>query len=124
MNYEEISKKYNIKVSILTRRVHVLKIKGVFKGRKVYFTKNQISQLIEYNPRFHFERGSNINHSRKLSIIEFYNKLKSGRKVAAFLHISRPIVDAAIKEYNETGSITVESRLNKEEYEMDNVNLV
>lgn len=40
------------------------------------------------------------------------------------MNISRYIVDAAIKEYNTTGFITVESRLNKEEYEPDSVNLV
>jgi DNA-binding Lrp family transcriptional regulator len=124
VTYKQISEKYNIKVTILTRRVHLLKIRGVFKGRTITFNKKQIKQLLDYDPTAHFKRMSNVNHPRKLAIIEFYEKRKSGRKVAEFMNISRYIVDAAIKEYNTTGFITVESRLNKEEYEPDNVNLI
>lgn len=124
MTYKQISKKYRINVSVLTRRVHLLKIKGLFRGREITFNKKQITEILNYNPRLHFEKRNNRNHPRKLAIIEFYLKRKSGRKVAEFMNISRYIVDAAIKEYNTTGFITVESRLNKEEYEPDSVNLV
>lgn len=124
MTYKEISLEHNIKISILTRRVNILRIKGIFKGRQIDFNKNQIKQLLEYNPKAHFEKRNNTNHSRKLAIIEFYQKLKSGRRVATFLHLSRPIVDATIKEYNQTGFITVESKMNKNEFEIDNVNLI
>jgi transposase len=115
VNYQEISKKYNIKVSVLTRRVSLLKIKGIFKGRKIYFSDGQINQMLEYDTRHHFKIRDNSNHPRKLAFIEFYLKFKSGRRVATFLNTSRKLVDAAIKEYNETGFITVESKLNKNE---------
>lgn len=124
LTYKQISEKYSIGISVLTRRVHLLKIKGLFKGRTITFSSKQTRQLLDYDPTAHFKRMSNINHPRKLAIIEFYEKRKSGRKVAEFMNISRYIVDSAIKEYNTTGFITVESRLNKEEYEPDNVNLV
>lgn len=124
MTYKEISEKYNVEMSLLTRRVNILKVRGVFKGRNVTFTKGQVEQLLGYDPKAYDKRRSMINHPRKLKIIEFYLKRKSGRKVAEFLNISRPIVDATIREYNKTGFLVVESRLNKEEYEEENVNLV
>lgn len=124
MTYIQISEKYNVKVSLLTRRVHILNIKGIFVGRKITFNKKQITEILNYNPRAHFDRKNAKNHPRKLAIIEFYLKRKSGRKVSEFLNISRYIVDAAIKEYNQTGFVTIESKLNKEEYEPDNVNLI
>ena len=114
MTYKQISEKYNISISVLTRRVHLLKIKGLFKGREITFNKKQITEILSYNPRLYFEKRNNRNHPQKLAIIEFYLKRKSGRKVAEFMNISRYIVDAAIKEYNTTGFITVESKINKE----------
>ena len=113
LTYQQISEKYNIKTSVLTRRVHILKIKGIFVGREVAFNKKQIAEILSYNPRAHFDRRCTKNHPRKLAVIEFYLKRRSGRKVAEFMNISRYIVDAAIKEYNETGFITVESKMNK-----------
>ena len=124
LTYNQISEKYNIKTSVLTRRVHILKIKGIFVGREVAFNKKQIAEILSYNPRAHFDRRCTKNHPRKLAVIEFYLKRRSGRKVAEFMNISRYIVDAAIKEYNETGFITVESKMNKTEFEIDNVNLI
>lgn len=114
MTYKEISKKYNISISILTRRVHLLSIKGLFKGREISFNKKQVQQILDYNPRLHFEKMCNKNHPRKFRIIEFYLKRRSGRKVAEFLNMSRHIVDATIREFNETGCIVVASKMNKE----------
>lgn len=113
LTYNQISEKYNIKTSVLTRRVHILKIKGIFVGRELAFNKKQIAEILSYNPRAHFDRRCTKNHPRKLAVIEFYLKRRSGRKVAEFMNISRYIVDAAIKEYNETGCIVVASKMNK-----------
>lgn len=122
--YKQISEENNIPTTTLTRRVHLLEIKGLFVGREITFTEQQIQELLSYNPRAHFERMDKRNHPRKLAIIEFYLKRKSGRKVAEFMNISRYIVDAAIKEYKTTGTITVESKLSRTEFEIDNVNLI
>jgi len=122
--YKQISEENSISITTLTRRVHLLKIKGLFVGREITFTDQQIQELLSYNPRAHFERMDKRNHPRKLAIIEFYLKRKSGRKVAEFMNISRYIVDAAIKEYKTTGTITVESKLSRTEFEIDNVNLI
>jgi len=108
LSYEQISDKYKIKKSILTRRVHVLKIKPYFEGRTVVFNSRQIKQIIEYKRP---ERKNKKNHKEKLRIIEFYFKLRSARKTAIFLNIGRELVDAAVKEYIQTGTITVESSL-------------
>ena len=121
--YKQISEENSIPITTLTRRVHLLKIKGLFVGREITFTEQQIQEILSYNPRAHFERMDKTNHPRKLAIIEFYLKRKSGRKVAEFMNISRYIVDAAIKEYKTTGTITVESKLSRTEFEIDNVNL-
>ena len=116
MTYKEISEKHNIKISFLTRRVAVLKMKSVFVGRECDFTSHQESLLVNYNPRAHFERNSKEYHNRKLRIVEEYFKLKSGRKVSISLKIHRCIVDKSIREYNKTGFLIVESKLNKFEY--------
>ena len=111
-------------MALIYRRVHVLKIKGIIKNRKMTLNSEQIYDILNYNPKAHIEKMKKDNHPRKLAIIEFYLKRGSGRKVSDMLHISRHFVNAAIREYNETGTITVSSRLNNEEYEMENVNLV
>ncbi len=114
MTYQQISKRYQIPVQTLTRRVHVLKLKGVCKSTKKHFNAEQIKQIVEYNPKAHFERNSTINHRRKIKIIEFYLKFKSVRRTATFLNMSRYIVTATVKEYNEYGTVTVESEMNYE----------
>jgi transposase len=124
MNYEEISIKYNIPVTTLYSRVFHLKIKGAFKGRKINFSKKQVEQLLEYKPLEYLDKYRMNNDRRKLKIIEFYLKLRSGRRVTIMLNISRRFVDAAIREYNNTGFVIVESKMNKTEFEIENVNLI
>lgn len=112
MTYKDIEKKYGISYSILTDRVRFLGIKGRFKDKKVVFNREQVDDIVNYSSRRQNKKTSNDNHSRKFKIIEFYLKGRSGRKVAEFLNMNRKVVYAAIKEYNETGCIIVESKLN------------
>ena len=70
--YKQISEENSISITTLTRRVHLLKIKGLFVGREITFTEQQIQEILSYNPRAHFERMDKTYHPRKLAIIEFY----------------------------------------------------
>jgi hypothetical protein len=124
MTYRQITEKHNINYSTISRRVFLLKIKGLYVGREIRFTQEQVDEIVAYNPRAHFERRCKKNHPRKLRIIEFYLKRKSARKVAEFMNISRSIVDEAINEYKETGFIVVESKLSRIQIEEENINLV
>lgn len=117
MTYREISKKYNITITTLTRRVNVLRLKGRFVNREKFFDESQVKQMVEYDTKAHLKRRPDTkNLPRKLKIIEFYLKLKSARRVSEFLNLSRPIVTHAVKEYNETGFVTVGSKMNDENF--------
>lgn len=106
--YNQISKKYGIEKKQLYRAVYGLKIKNTKKD----FTAKEIFEIINYKP----PGQSNKKYDRrKITIIEFYEKWGSGRKVAIFLNIERRFVLAAIKEYKETGCLIIESKLNKNE---------
>lgn len=109
LTYKQISEKYSIPLSLIYRRVHVLKLKGYRKGREIKFKEDQIYQIISYLPW----SNSKQFDKRKLKIIEFYEKFGTGNKVARFLNIHRNVVNKAIKEYNETGFVIVESKMNK-----------
>ncbi len=112
MTYKEISTKYNIPVSALYHRVHVLRIEGKFKGVHLTFTKNQVLQLINYVPVIFPESKKVKNHVRKIAIIEFYLKFGGVNRVSRMLNINRTAVGNAIKEFEETGCIVVASKLN------------
>jgi len=112
MTYKEISVKYNIPVSALYRRAHVLRLEGKFKGVNITFSKKQIKELINYKPVIFPEAKKTENHVRKIAIIEFYLKFGGVNKVSRMLNIPRGAVGKAIKEFEETGCIVVASKLN------------
>jgi len=109
LTYKQISQKYSIPLSLIYRRVHVLKLKGFKKGREIKFKEDQIYQILYYQP----QTNSKQFDRRKLAIIEFYEKFGTGNKVSRFLNIHRNVVNQAIREYNETGFVIVESKMNK-----------
>lgn len=112
MTYKEIEKKYDIKYHDLTDRVGALGIKGKFKSKILHFSKAQVQEILTFAPKKKIKKMSRENHVRKLKIIEFYLKLGSARKTADFLNIGWRIIYPAVREYNETGCVTVESKLN------------
>ncbi len=118
MTYQEISEKYNIPMSVLTRRVAVLKIKGLFIGRKVSFNSYQVKQIVNYvaktkiNGKIATEKWQ--TQRKKITIIEFYLKKRSSRQVSRILNLPRPLCDYTIKEYNEKGYVIVGSKMNNE----------
>lgn len=124
MTYKEISVKYKIPITTLYRRVHVLRIEGKFKEGKMAFTKKQVSEIINYVPVIFPEHKKTGHHVRKIAIIEFYNKFGGVNKVSRMLNIPRGAVGEAIKEYKETGCITVASKLNTMESFEENGNYI
>lgn len=106
--YKEISLEFGVPIHILTQRAYKLKFKAYKRGMFNVYTDEQVWELVNYESRQKNKR----NHRRKLAIIEFYWKLKTANKVAEFLNISKTTVSNTIKEYLETGCVTVESKLN------------
>jgi hypothetical protein len=106
--YKQISKKYNIKVSILTKRVYKLGIKGkvLSTDATIFFSEGQIMRIL-MSERMPFK-----NHPRKIQIIELYKKGVVGRLVAETLKISTKLTYDCIREYNKDGFIIVESKIN------------
>lgn len=106
MNYNEIVETYNISKSALTHRTHNLNIKGKFVGKVKYFTMAQVDRILRHSPtQFNL-------HERKIVIIEFYNRGMIGREIASILGISVKMTYDAIREYNETGCVVVQSSIN------------
>lgn len=124
MTYKEISAKYKIPITTLYRRAHVLRLEGKFKGVNITFNKNQISQLVNYVPVIFPESKKTQNHVRKIAIIEFYLKFGGVNRVSRMLNIPRAAVGKAVKEYEETGCITVTSKLNTMEPFEENGNYI
>ena len=109
--YQQISKKHNIPVSTLMKRVMALGIKGVYGGQTKVFTFSQEFDIVSYKPA---PRNSKEHDARKIEIIETYLELKSGRQTAARLNLHRDVVLKAIREYTLDKHITVESKMNKD----------
>lgn len=114
MEYEEISLRYDIPVSVLTKRVFILGIKPISRKRKVTFSQEQVQKILEYNPKGFLERWSKKTHPRKIKIVETYLELGvSIRKTSIYLNIHRDIVQKIIKEYKQTGYVVVASKMNE-----------
>lgn len=105
--YNEISSHFGVSKSALTHRVQKLKLKGQTLGidSTVYFALWQVKKMVQY-----LELNA-ANHPRKIDIIELYQHGHKGLKIASVLKISVKLTYDCIKEYNNTGCITVESKL-------------
>lgn len=112
LTYKQISNEYNIPIRKLNRAVYELKIKGIYIGKEKMFNEQEVEQIIHYRRRI--SSKYKLYHPRKIKIIQAYFKYGSGTKVAKILNIDRSSVNRAIKEYNNTGEIIVESILNNE----------
>ena len=110
--YSQMSKKYNIPISTLKKRVMALGIKGIYGGQTKLFTFSQELDIISYKPPTK-KKNSKEYDPRKIQIIETYLSLCSGRKTAIELNLHRNVVLKAIREYNLDKHITVESKINK-----------
>lgn len=110
--YQQISKKHNIPVSTLKKRVMMLGIKGVYGGQRKLFTFSEELQIVSYKP---LVKRSKEHHPRKIEIIETYLEVKSGRQTAIKLNLHRDVVLKAIREYTLDKHITVESKINKDD---------
>lgn len=109
IRYKDVAKKNNVSVRALTKRAHKLGIVGRRIGNdgSMYFTEKQINKILNLK-RIDFK-----NHSRKITIIEMYHEGHKGRKIAEVLGISTKLTYICLKEYNQTGHIIVQSKINK-----------
>jgi transposase len=107
--YNQISKDYGVSKSALQHRVHRLKLKGRTLGDDgtIYFSHKQVEKIIDCY------RISSVNHLRNIYVIELYQQGRNGRAIASILKMSTKTTYDCIKEYNKTGCITIESKLNK-----------
>lgn len=109
LTYQETALKYKVDISLLYRRAHLLKIEGKRDGKQIRLSREQIKEILNYSPP---SRSKEFD-KRKLAIVEFYQKWGTGNKVARFLNLHRNVVNAAIKEYKQDGTVTVESKMNR-----------
>jgi len=110
--YNELVEAYGITKSALTHRVQNLNIKGKRLGTDgtVYFNINQVKKIINY-----LDFKNKENHPRKIKIVDLYEKGMTGNSISKKLKISIKLAYDCIKEYNLTGCIVVESKLNNME---------
>ena len=112
MNYEQIAKKYNLTIPLIYRRVFVLKLKGRIIRKKIYLSQPQIDKIVNYKRP---KKDNLKNNKRKLTIIEWWFRTPSYRKISYILNIPRKLVTEAVREFEDTGFIVVESKMNKNE---------
>lgn len=106
--YQEIADNFGVTKGALAHSVYRLGIKGrtLSDDGTLYFTLKQVAKITDcYSVKAE-------NHPRKLDIIELYHKGYKGRTIAEVLKMSVKLSYDCIREYNQTGFIVVESRLN------------
>lgn len=107
---KELLSKFNISYSKLSKLISSNNIRGFWFGRNKKFDENEIElNLRDYNNSV--EPFSLQYSTKKIAIIEFYQKYGSIRKVSVILGIHRSVVTRTIREYQNTGSIEVDSKL-------------
>lgn len=111
VSYEQMMEKSGKTYRTLSHIVSILRMQGKIYGRKVYFHPLQVKEILDYRP----PSNKKDNNRRKITIIEFYQKQRSCRKVATTLNIERKFVNAAVKEWMENDEhIVIESKMNHE----------
>lgn len=109
LTYKEISDRHNISVESLKKKACNLKIKGknLSFGSTKHFSKSQVEILIEK------KKSPNLKfHQRNIDIIELFNKGIGIKRICGFLGCSETIGFFVAKEYQKTGFVIVESKLN------------
>jgi Zn-dependent peptidase ImmA (M78 family) len=107
---KQLSKELGLSVQILNKRSWKLGLKGVCLGKDGtrYYTEAQINRIVSYLKPL--KKVSSI----KIQIIELYQNNMNGRYISKFMKISTVTTYDTIREYNETGFITIASKLNYE----------
>ena len=110
--YNELVDYYKISKSALTHRVQRLNIKGkrLDNDSTVYFNIDQVKKIINY-----LDFKNKENHPRKIKIVDMYEKGMTGNTISKKLNISIKLTYDCIKEYNLSGYLIVESKLNNME---------
>jgi len=107
--YNQISDYYGVTKSSLQHRVHRLGLKGktLSDDGTVFFTSKQVEKIVDCY------KIISVNHPRKIDIIELYQAGRKGRTISSILRMSVKSAYDCIREYNNTGCVIVESKLNK-----------
>jgi hypothetical protein len=108
--YQQISKKHNIPINALKKRVMKLGIKGIYGGQTKVFTFSQELEIVSYKP---LSKRNKDHDPRKIGIVETFLELKSVRQTAMQLKLHRDTVSKVVQEYTLDKHITVESKINK-----------
>lgn len=115
ISYQYLYTKYGIeknKAINIAYRLQIPRIrKRVKRGVRVYFTEENAQKIIDWRPIQ--QSSEKKHHRRKITIIEAYIEKPTVKGVARTLRINHESVRAAVKEWEDTGCITVESSLNK-----------
>lgn len=92
-------------------RAKKLGIRGKKISRAIRYTEEEIQKILN------FETNKKPTHQRnsrkKITYLEFYFKQGNAANVYRTLNASRFYVEMAIKEWEETGCVTVESKMNE-----------
>ena len=113
LSYRQISEQYGISSTTLSKRVFALKIKGENVGKKKYFTQQDIDKILRCKPTNY------TTHARKITIIEIFQNGVKGYEIAEALGISSRSTYECIKEYQLTGCVIVESKMNVGKFTQD-----
>lgn len=105
--YNQISEEYGLSYVQITKRVRKLQIKGICFNNQKFFTPSQVKKIIAFGDE------DARTQSRNIFVIEYYLKGFGGVTISRLLGMSTNIVFEVIKEYNDTGCITVHSKIDK-----------
>ena len=111
---KELSKISGERINTITRRVGRLKIKGIFLGDKqVYFTKHQALRILNEHKKYSIK-----NNPDKIKIVEMYFSRCGIKNIPDIVNVTKNAVEMCLKEFKETGCVTVESSLNLKKIEL------
>lgn len=104
----EISEETGLNTQLLNKRVRKL---GLKRGRigangRRYYTEEEVKKILAY-----IKPPKKVS-SAKITIIELYQSGMTGRDIAKNMKLSIKLSYDCIREYNDTGCVIVESKLN------------
>lgn len=105
---KEISLETGLSIKLLNKRSWKLGLKGKCLGNDGtrFYTEEQINKILTYK-----KQPKKVS-STKINIIELFQKGMTGKEIAKNMKLSTILAYSCIKEYNTTGFIIVESKLN------------
>lgn len=111
LSIQDITDKYRIKDKAVRDRVKNLGIKGIRRGKKLYFNEAQVSRIKSYT------RKKIKNDRIKITIIEEYIRRGTAQGVFKTLHpkVGRNYTQATVREWLENDHcIVVDSKMNED----------